>query len=109
MSRDNKDDVFTKGNMRQIILELFIAGTETTYTTLDWAFLFMAEYPEIQKKCQIEIEEAVGDKQIEYANRINLKYVDAVLTEIQRHANVAPLGVLHSASSDTTLMGYHIP
>ena len=109
LSRRNKNDAFTKGNMRNIILQLFVAGTETTYNALDWAFLFMAEYPEIQEKCQREIDDVVGDKPIEYADRVNLKYVDAVVTEIQRLDNVAPLGIFHSTSSDTRLMGYHIP
>ena len=43
--------------MKQVIQDLFIAGSETTSTTLDWAFLFMIEYPEIQRKCQQEIAE----------------------------------------------------
>lgn len=42
--------------MFQIILDLFIAGTETTSVSLDWAMLYMIEYPEIQKKCQEELE-----------------------------------------------------
>ena len=45
------------GNMQRVIMDLFVAGSETTSTTLDWAFLYMAEYPGIQKKCQLEIDE----------------------------------------------------
>ena len=111
-SRESKEEtstVFTEGNMFRVILELFIAGAETTYNTLDWAFLFMSEYPEIQAKCQEEIKAVVGDKKINYSDRGNLTYLDATLTEIQRHANVAPLAVQHCAGADTTLMGYHIP
>ena len=87
VSRGSKDDVFTKGNMFRVIMELFFVGLKTTYKTLDRAFLFMAEFQEIQRKCQIELDKAIGDKQIEYADRIKLKNVDAILTEIQRHAN----------------------
>jgi cytochrome P450 len=39
-----------------VIFDLFLAGSETTSTTLDWAFLFMTEFPEVQKKCQDEID-----------------------------------------------------
>jgi cytochrome P450 len=42
--------------MFRVIFELFLAGLETTSTTLDWAFLFMTEFPEVQKKCQDEID-----------------------------------------------------
>ena len=52
-SNDDKEDVFTSESMFQIISELFVVGAETTYNTLDWAFLFMAENPEIQGKCYI--------------------------------------------------------
>ena len=51
--------VFSVGNMRRVILDLFFAGSETTSTTLDWAFLYMAEFPEVQRRCQQEIEEVV--------------------------------------------------
>ena len=43
--------------MLRVIQDLFIAGTETSSTTLDWAMLYMMEYPDIQKKCQQEIDE----------------------------------------------------
>ena len=107
--KEESEDIFTKENIFQIIIDLFIAGSETIYNTLNWAFLFMAEYPEVQQKCQHEIAESVGDKSIENADRINLKYVDAVLTEIQRHANVVPFTIQHCARENTTLMGYHVP
>lgn len=42
--------------MFRVIVDLFVAGTETTTTTLDWAFLYLAEFPHIQKKCQEELE-----------------------------------------------------
>ena len=112
VSRDSKEDeleVFTKGNMLRVIIDLFLAGYETTSNTLDWAFLFMSEYPEIQKKCQEEIDDVLEDKQVEYADRGKLKYVDATLMEIQRLANIAPLGALHSTTKDVKLMGYNIP
>ena len=42
-----------------MIQDVFLAGSETTLTTLDWALLYMIEYPEIQRKCQLEIEQVV--------------------------------------------------
>ena len=62
MKRDSKEDtadVFTEGSMFRVILELFLAGSETTYNSLDWAFLFMSEHPEIQEKCFKEISDVV--------------------------------------------------
>ena len=107
--QEDVSEVFTKGNMLRVILDLFIAGFETTSNTLDWAFLHMSEYPDIQQKCQAEIEEVVGDKQITYADRGKLKYVDATLMEVQRLAITVPIGAPHSTSEDVVFMGYFIP
>ena len=112
VTRENESDVaeiFTKGNMLRVILDLFIAGSETTSNTLDWAFLLMTEYPEIQQRCQDEIDDVVGYKPIAYADRGKLKYVDATLMEVQRLAITVPIGAPHSTSDDVMFMGYYIP
>ena len=111
-SRDPKEElgtVFTKSAIPSVVQELFIAGKITVYCTLDWAFLFMSENPEMQEKCQKEIDNVIGNKVIKYSDREILKYVHATIMEVQRCANVAPLAVQHCASQDTTLMDYHIP
>ena len=101
-------DTFTKGTIRQLIREL-ISGSENTFGALDWAILLMSENPEIQKRCQEEMDTVVGDKRVQYSERVSLKYVNATLFEVQRYANVTPMGVPHCTSKDTRLMGYHIP
>jgi len=40
-------------NLTNLLLDLFIAGSETTSTTLNWAMLYMVLNPDIQKKVQI--------------------------------------------------------
>jgi cytochrome P450 len=41
-------------------MDLFAAGSETTATTLAWAFLFMVLHPEAQQKVQEEIDQVIG-------------------------------------------------
>ena len=111
VSRDSNEkerEIFTKSNMMRVILDLFFAGYETTSNTLDWALLRMSEHPEVQKRCQAEIDNLLGDKQVEYVDRGKLKYVEATLMEIQRLASIAPFA-LHSTTENTKLMGYNIP
>ena len=38
------------------LLDLFIAGSETTSTTLTWAMLFMVREPAIQAKVQVSLK-----------------------------------------------------
>ena len=42
-----------------ICLDFFEAGSETTSTTLTWAVMYMALYPTVQEKCQLEIDENI--------------------------------------------------
>lgn len=45
-----------EANVYKVIVDLFLAGGETTGTSLDWSLLYMITYPEIQSKCQDEID-----------------------------------------------------
>ena len=37
------------------VIDLFIAGSETTASMLDWLILYMMMYPEVQEQCHVEI------------------------------------------------------
>lgn len=43
--------------MLQVIVDLFLGGAETVYISLEWALLYMVEFPDVQKKCQDELEQ----------------------------------------------------
>ncbi|NWS65369.1 CP2J2 protein, partial [Chunga burmeisteri] len=48
IAKDNGSGCFQEENLVECTLDLLFAGTETTSTTLRWALLYMAIYPEIQ-------------------------------------------------------------
>ncbi|XP_064650985.1 cytochrome P450 2D26-like isoform X2 [Lineus longissimus] len=52
--QDKKDpnNTFTDEQLKNVIFELFGAGSDTTATTLEWAILLMVTHPEIQRKIQ---------------------------------------------------------
>ena len=43
------------------LFDLFLAGSETTSTTLTWAVLYMVRYPGVQAGVQRELARVVGE------------------------------------------------
>ncbi|XP_062250672.1 cytochrome P450 2J2-like [Platichthys flesus] len=107
---DKEDAGFHENNLVMCSFDLFGAGTETTSTTLRWALLYMTKYPEIQEKVQAEIDRVIGQsRQPCMEDRADLPYTEAVIHEVQRMANIVPLGLPHSANRDLQLGGYSVP
>ncbi|XP_035670477.1 cytochrome P450 2J6-like isoform X1 [Branchiostoma floridae] len=93
-----------------MVADLLTAGMETTATTLHWTALYMALYPDVQRKVQDELEAAVGKgKAPTLADVSKLPFTEATIKEIQRICNVAPLAVPRMTTTDVELRGYHIP
>nr|XP_033772187.1 cytochrome P450 2J2 isoform X2 [Geotrypetes seraphini] len=107
---DDADSSFNEDNLLQSTLDLFVAGTETTSTTLRWALLHMAMKPEVQEKIQAEIDRVVGlSRQPVMEDRPKMPYTNAVIHEIQRISNIIPLNVPRATVCDTTLAGFYLP
>ena len=87
---------FGLDNLKVTLFDLFVAGSETTSTTLTWAALYMVRYPEVQRRVQEELDREVGgDREPKMEDRLNLPYTESVIMEIQRHGNIVPLGLRH--------------
>ncbi|KAM9354927.1 cytochrome P450 2K1-like [Pholidichthys leucotaenia] len=99
---------FHDGNLVTTVRQLFSAGTETTSTTLRWALLLMAKYPQIQDQVQEELRDVIGDRQVQVADRKNLPFTNAVIHEIQRLISIAPSGLPHKTTQDVIFQGHFI-
>ena len=89
--------------------EVFMAGMETTTSTVCWTLLLLIHNPEVQEKLHEELDQVVGPNRLpELEDERNLPYLKATLTETHRIASVGPITV-HKTTVDTPLQGYHIP
>ena len=93
-----------------MIFDLWIAGQETTSTTLGWLCLYLIRDQEIQRKFQEELDRVVGsDRLVTLDDKNELNYVNAVVAETQRFCNLLPFNVPHKTTKDVTIHGYNIP
>ncbi|KAG2461424.1 cytochrome P450 2J2-like [Polypterus senegalus] len=108
--KNDTDAGFTEEALCSNTLDLFVAGSETTATTLRWALLFMAQNPQIQEKVQAEIDNVLGQTRLpSMEDKINLPYTEAVVHEVQRKANIVPVNLVKMTTEDMTVGGYLIP
>ncbi|XP_021254280.1 cytochrome P450 2H1-like, partial [Numida meleagris] len=108
--KGNTHSQFTVESLTRSTLDLFLAGTGTTSTTLRYGLLILQKYPEIEEKIHKEIDSVVGrDRSPCMADRSQLPYTDAVVHEIQRFIDFLPLNLPHAVTKDTMLRDYFIP
>ncbi|OXA54984.1 Cytochrome P450 2J6 [Folsomia candida] len=111
--KDEDSPFFKQVGYRQLIAvikDLFDAGSQSSSITLTWIFLYLATFPDVQKKLQDEVDRVVGNsRQCSLSDRPNLPYVESFLAEVHRFTSAAPVGVPHRALADTTYKGYAFP
>ncbi|KFQ63639.1 Cytochrome P450 2C9, partial [Pelecanus crispus] len=108
--KEHHNSSFHMKNLINSAFDLFIAGTETTSTTIRYGLLLLLKYPKIQEKVQEEIDRVVGQSRKPcVADRTQMPYTDAVIHEIQRFISLLPLSLPHTVTRDTCFREYVIP
>ncbi|XP_058088308.1 cytochrome P450 93A3-like [Magnolia sinica] len=99
----------SRGSLKAFFLDLFIGGTETSSTTMQWALSELIRHPDVLKKAREEIESIVGkDRLVEESDIPNLHYIQAIVKETLRLHPTVPL-ILRESIQDCNIEGFSIP
>ena len=92
-----------------LMLDIELAGTETTFSSLTWFIHYMVLHENIQRKIQRELDTIVGkDRSPSWKDAQDLPYLNATLCEVQRASGMVTIFGTN-AIRDTTIAGYDIP
>uniref|UniRef100_A0A4W5QL73 Cytochrome P450, family 2, subfamily X, polypeptide 9 n=1 Tax=Hucho hucho TaxID=62062 RepID=A0A4W5QL73_9TELE len=101
---------FNDTQMVSLLLDLFIAGTDTNSNTLRSPMLHLMTNQHVQDRCHREIAEVLeGRADASFEDRHAMPYVQATLHEAQRMSDTVPLSVFQTTCCDTQLHSYQLP
>ncbi|KAL8529131.1 hypothetical protein ACS0TY_006552 [Phlomoides rotata] len=97
-------------DVKLLITEIYIAGTDTTTTTIEWAMAELIRNPTVQLKLKQELNEKIEPgKRIQEKDILQLPYLTAVIKETMRLHPIAPFLLPHQAEQQVELQGFTIP
>ncbi|XP_004493554.1 cytochrome P450 93A3 [Cicer arietinum] len=98
----------TMENIKAFILDIFMAGTDTSALTIEWALSELINNPLVMDKARQEINDVVGNNRIvEESDLINLPYLQALVKETLRIHPTGPL-IVRESSENCSILGYEI-
>ncbi|CAN6454041.1 unnamed protein product [Victoria cruziana] len=106
----NLQPPITDDNIKALILDMFVAGTDTTSATLEWTMTELIRHPQVMRRTQDEIR-WVARKQgtVTESDLADLAYMRAVIKEALRLHLPVPLLVPRESMEPCELDGYMIP
>lgn len=98
----------TPAELRDQVFNIFIAGTDTTASTLAWALYLVATHPHVQRQLQTEVDTVLAGRAPTYDDVANLPVITRILTETLRLYPSAWL-LTRTTTHDMHLAGHDLP
>ncbi|KAK7349015.1 hypothetical protein VNO80_23839 [Phaseolus coccineus] len=96
--------------IQRLSLDLFVAGTDTVTTTVEWAMAELLRNPNVMSKAKEELEKYVGKgKIVEESHIPKLPYLQAIVKETFRLHPAVPLLLPRKAEEELEMHGHTIP
>ncbi|XP_071711163.1 probable (S)-N-methylcoclaurine 3'-hydroxylase isozyme 2 [Rutidosis leptorrhynchoides] len=100
---------FDDAQINILVLELFIAGTDTVVTTIEWAMAELIKNKDIREKVLEELKTEIGTNSITTFDFSKLTYFTTFINETLRLHPVVPVLIPRRAVETCDVMSYTIP
>ncbi|KAM3710303.1 hypothetical protein ACJW31_01G019000 [Castanea mollissima] len=96
--RKSEPEFFSDDVIKILTLMVFVAGTETTAITTEWAMSLLLNHPKVLQKVKAVIDSQVGcERLINDLDLAKLPYLHCVINERLRLYPTVPLSLPHCA------------
>ncbi|CAN1813645.1 Desmethyl-deoxy-podophyllotoxin synthase [Linum perenne] len=104
------DFEFSNREIKAVITDIFIAGSDTWTVTVEWAISELIKNPEMMKKAQTELRQLFAHhKKVDESMVHELHYLQLVLKETLRLHPPGPLMIPREARETVEIDGHQIP
>ncbi|KAK4342519.1 hypothetical protein RND71_038335 [Anisodus tanguticus] len=108
--QESEPEFYTDDIIKSIMLVVFVAGTETSSSTIQWVMRLLLAHPETLHKLRADIDSKVGNKRLMNESDLSkLPYLRCVINETMRLYPPVPLLLPHYSTEDCTVGGYNVP
>ncbi|KAG6533784.1 cytochrome P450 93A3-like [Zingiber officinale] len=110
ISEDASAEVrLSRENIKAFALDIFVAGTDTSAITMEWALAELINHPNILRKARDEIEAVVSkERLVAESDLANLPYLQAIIKETLRLHPTGPM-IARQSDRDAKIKGYDVP
>ncbi|CAL5207892.1 unnamed protein product [Lathyrus oleraceus] len=110
LNDENNNGEMYEDKIERLSVDLFVAGTDTVTSTVEWAMAELLRNPNVMSKAKSELNQLIGKGNlVEESDIAKLPYLQAIVKETFRLHPAVPLLLPRKAEIELEINGYKVP